>query len=252
MSKKSVHTRAVKRNARAKAKRTSIARGKATPAALQQKKMNKLFDVIGDRPDFDNVLEHAMKQVRKGKVEKSSFKDSSELLDGLKKMTGEVFRMYCYITLVNEMINKQVIVDEIKVDLPGITRKLLEIDNRIGQLVYLTENRTEMEDKFGEGSDLYINTESLDMGTTLQTFADILYEEVARFEPHSLVFEETLSRLADGEAEGDENQRRFKVLQTIAYAYMADISLKDKEAEEQTASELQEDNTGGNNEPVVA
>lgn len=251
MSKKSVHTRAAKRNARAKTKRTEAARGKQTPSALQQKKVNKLFDRIGKRPDFDTVFGEAMRQVKAGKVKQGPIKDSSELVDGLKKMAGEVFRMYSYITLTNELIRKSLIEDTIKIDLPGMTRELLDIDNRIGQLIYLVSNKQDMEDKFGEGSDLYIQTESLDIGTILHSFSDILYEEISRLEPHTLVSEEALSRLSD-EIEGDdENQRRYAVLQRIAYAYMAEIKLADAEAEEAKA-EIQEDVTGGNNPPVAA
>lgn len=244
MSKKSVHTRAAKRNARAKSKRESVARGKQTPSALKQKQANKLFDRIGTRPDFDKVVSEALRQAKSGNVPKSDLKNSADVLAGLKKMTGEVFKMYCYITLVNEMIKKQVIVEDIKFDLPGMTLELMDIDNRIGQMVYLLQNKADMEAKFGDGADFFISTESMEIATIVQNFSDILYEEIARLEPHSLVIEETLSRLAEDVQEENDNARRFKVLQNVAYAYMAEVSLAHK-----AELEAQENNAGGENQP---
>lgn len=247
MSKNSVHNRAAKRNARAKTKRESISRGKATPEAVQKKKMAKLFDAIGDRPDFENVLNHAMKQARKGNVDPNAIRSSNDVVEGLRKMTGEVFKMYCYITLVNEMIAKKVIEETIAIDLPGITRTMIDMDTRIGKLVFMSKNPDP--DGFAEGSELYIQTEALDIATTLQTFTDILYEEIARLEPHTLTIEETLSRLSDEVLEGNESQRRMTVLSQLAYRYLADIKIADDEAAAQKSSALQEDNTGGTNAP---
>lgn len=233
-TKQTAQKHAAKRNARAKAKRVSIARGNAAPSALLKKSLARKFGGGPENINFDKVLESAVRDIKKGKQEEPSFNSFAESVEGLRKVVGEVFKLYCYITLAAELIKQQAIVHELNIDLDGITRDLIGFDTRIGTLMYMAKLSDE-EREPGAGE-----VEMLEIGTALANISDSLYNEITRLEPHSVVIEETISRLAI-EVEGtDDNTKRMQVIQSIAYKYMVALNLADKESEEHPVPEVDE------------
>lgn len=235
MSKKqnaSAQKNAQKRNSRAKAKRASIARGKNAPMA-------RMRNVFGDQPggmDFDNVLNNAVRQINKGNVASgASYNSSDDMLTGVKKAASELFKMYSYLTLVAFMVNKKVIEHTFKIDLDEMSLNLMAMDNKVSRLMMLINDPDT-----DEGA---VATEALDIGTDLQNYADVLYNEIANLEEHSLVIEETINRLSTEVDETDPTKARFKVLETLAYQKLAEVKLAQdaKAATPQPAEEVAEE-----------
>lgn len=223
MSKKqTAQNHAAKRNARAKSKRESIARANASPSAQRKKVTQRLMERLGGNLDFDNVLNNAVKDIKKNKTDDGlKFNNSTDMINGLKKAVGEVFKLYSYITLAVAMIDKGVINHFISMDLDGVTRKLMNFDSRIGTLMYMD---TIPEDEREQGA---LEVECLDIGTSLTDISDNLYNEITRLEPHSLAIEEMIATLAVEVEGGDDNVKRMNVLQAVAYKYMAELKLAD-------------------------
>lgn len=209
---KSSQARATKRNARAKAKKVSANKARTTPSELNKKSFRKEF--TGNRLEFDQVLANAVRDVNKRKEVSSEINSPEEMIVGLQKAAGEVFKLYSYITLV-EALNEQKIIDHpLVIDLFVVSADLINIDKRIQHLVKLLQNDEE---------DAVV-TECLDIGTTLSNYAEELYAEVSRAEKHALIIEETWARLAK-EIEGidDPAQQRLEVLQSFAYQYLTKV-----------------------------
>lgn len=209
---KSSQARATKRNARAKAKKVSANKARTTPSELNKKSFRKEF--TGNRLEFDQVLANAVRDVNKRKEVSSEINSPQEMIVGLQKAAGEVFKLYSYITLV-EALNEQKIIDQpLVIDLFAVSADLINIDKRIQNLVKLLQNDEE---------DAVV-TECLDIGTTLSNYAEELYAEVSRAEKHALIIEETWTRLAK-EIEGidDPAQQRLEVLQSFAYQYLTKV-----------------------------
>ena len=253
MSKKSAATsqkNAAKRNARAKAKATSANKAKQSPMGVAQRKMRGINLSAGN--NFDAVLNQAVRQINKGGDVGSApqFNSTKEVMDGIVKAAGETFKMFCYNAVTKELADSGAIDYNFRIDLNLIGEGMMNIDNRVTRLrAYM--NSPEMDEAaFG--------TEALEIGTLIHAFADELYEEVARMDEHSLVIEETISRLAAELSEGTEAERRARVLTTTAYKLLAAIKLQltpeqvNAENSEKAEEAVQEDNTGDNNEPVVA
>lgn len=210
---KSSQARADKRNARAKAKKLSNNRARSSEKVKAQKAFDRLM--TGDRLEFDQVLANAVRDVNQRKKVDSDISSPQEVVEGLQKTAGEVFKLYCYVTLV-QALNEQKIIDHpLVVDLKGISVDLIRIDQRVQNVVKLVNAGDEEEAVF---------TEALDISNTLQNHAEELYAEVTRSEKHALVIEETLSRLAkDIEGIDDAAQQRLEVLQSLAYQYLAKV-----------------------------
>lgn len=230
MSKKNVaQVKAAKRTARAKTKAVSASKAKAAPRAVQQRKMRAAIKIDGRVSGFDTVLEQAVIDANSGKKAVSEFKNTVELVAGMKKAVSEVFKLYCYVTLAHSLIEKGIITDTLNIDLPVVSRVLMDFDRRIGILDYLNQAPE------GERTPGVIETEALDIGTSLTTVSEELYNAVVLLEPHSLVIEDTITRLAEEVEEGSPNDKRLKVLQTLAYKYLAELITADKAAEEAAA-----------------
>lgn len=234
---------AAKRTVRAKTKKVAAGKMKSRAQALKGKTPKFNYDADG-KLNFDDVLTGAVRDInsrRKGSTTKeieTSIKSAKDVIDGLIKSTTEIFRIYCYVTLVNNLIESSLISHSLKIDLADISKKLIILDGRIGALGKLYPQEEEV-----------IFTEALEIGTEIQNISEELYSEVVRSEEHALVIEEVLSRLAK-EVEGvdDVNKQRFMVLQSIAYRYLAkvkeDIDRESAESskaasEEQTPAEQQ-------------
>lgn len=209
---KSSQARATKRNARAKAKKVSANKARTTPSELSKKSFRKAF--TGDRLEFDQVLANAVRDVNQRKQVSSEITSPEDVVVGLQKTAGEVFKLYSYVTLV-EALNEQKIIDHpLVVDLKGISADLINIDKRVQNVVKLVQ----------AGEEETVFTESLDISTSLQNHAEELYAEVTRSEKHALIIEETLSRLAkDIEGIDDPAQQRVEVLQSFAYQYLTKV-----------------------------
>uniref|UniRef100_A0AAU8L0Y1 Uncharacterized protein n=1 Tax=Pantoea phage Survivor TaxID=3232176 RepID=A0AAU8L0Y1_9CAUD len=243
---------AAKRNARAKAKSASAAKAKQTPMGVAKRKMRGLQMGNGNM-DFDQVLNQALRQAQKGgNGSQPAFNSTEEVMDGIVKAAGETFKLFCYNAVAKELVEQGAIQHTFKADLFEIGSKMLVIDNRVSVLkAYIASP---------EADESVISTETLDIGTTLQNIADELYNEIMALDAHSLVIEETVARLAAEAPEGEDNERRAKVLTAVAYKLLAEIQLAvmDEHPEQLEAKaaedkpEIQEDVTGGNNEPVAA
>ena len=241
---------AAKRNARAKAKSAQAAKAKNSPMGLVKKKMRGLN--IGGQNNFDDVLNQAVSQIGKGGNGSGvTFNSTDEVMDGIVKAAGETFKLFCYNAVAKELADTGAIEHNFRVDLTLMGQAMMVIDNRVTRLrAYMGQDDAD-EGVFG--------TEALDIGTSIQNVADELYEEMARLEDHSLIIEETISRLAAEIPEGEEAERRARVLTRIAYKLLAAIKLDmtpaQIEQEENTPAEdrvIQEDVTGGNNAPEAA
>lgn len=229
-NKNTAQSKAAKRTARAKVKSRSLALAKAAPQAIKQSKMRKAISQSGRVANFDAVLDQAVMDVKNGKEAVSEFKTTGDMIVGIKKAVGEVFKLYCYVTLALELIDSKVIQHDINLPLEEVSRVLMNIDTRIGVIEFMNKTPEEDRDNFA------IETEALDIGTTLTSISEDLYEEVARLETHSLTIEETITRLADEIEEGELPQRRMGVLQSIAYKYLAELQLADAEGSKEVVT----------------
>lgn len=209
---KSSQARATKRNARAKAKKISANKARTTPSELNKKSFYKEF--TGNRLEFDEVLANAVRDINKRKEVSSEFNSPEEMIVGLQKAAGEVFKLYSYITLV-QALNEQKIIDHpLVIDLFAISAELIAIDKRIQNLIKLLQS---------DETDA-VMTECLDIGTIISNYAEELYAEVSRAEKHALVIEETWSRLTEEiENIDDPAQQRLEVLQSLAYRYLTKV-----------------------------
>lgn len=209
---KSTQVRASKRNARAKAKKISANKGRTTPTQLNKKSFRK--SLLGEHYDFDQVLNNAVRDINNRKEVAGEFTSITDVLDGLKKTTAEVFKLYSYITFVQALDKEGLIKHQLVIDIKAISISLISIDKRI-QIVSKLIEADEEETVF---------TEALDISTTLQNYSEELYAEVVRSEEHALTIEESLSRLAkDVEGIDDVNQQRYQVLQRFAYQYLTEV-----------------------------
>jgi hypothetical protein len=209
---KSSQARASKRNARAKAKKISANKARTAPSELRKKNFRSLLS--GDRLEFDQVLGNVVRDINHRKQTEATFESIQDVLAGLKQNTTEVFKLYSYITLLNALIKEKLINFTLVVDLKAISIDLISIDKRIQTMAKLVDADEEEA----------VLTEALDISNTLQNYAEELFAEVSRSETHALVIEEYISRLAD-EITGvdDVNQRRYQVLERIAYIYLGEV-----------------------------
>ena len=241
---------AAKRNARAKAKATSAAKAKNTPMGIAKKKMRGLN--IGGQNNFDDVLNQAVRQIGKGNNGSGvTFNSTQDVLDGIVKAAGETFKLFSYCAVAKELADEGAIQHNFRADLTLLGQAMMVIDNRVTTLMAYMKGEDADEGVFG--------TEALDIGTQIQNIADELYEEMTRMDEHSLVIEETIARLAGEITDGEESERRARVLTRIAYKLLAAIKLDmtpaQVEDEDNTPAEdrvIQEDVTGGDNAPVAA
>lgn len=210
---------AAKRNARSKAKAVSAAKGKNAPMGVARKKMRGL-NINGGGNNFNAVLDQAVRQINKGGNVGSGpqFNSTSEVIAGIVKAAGETFKMFCYAAVAKELADEGAIEHNFRADISTIGEGMMLVDNRVTRLRYFLESP-----EFDEGA---FGTEALEIGTIIHGMADELYEEVARMDEHSLVIEETISRLASELPEGEEAERRAKVLSACAYKLLAAIKLQ--------------------------
>lgn len=250
MSKKSTATsqkNAAKRNARSKAKTTSANKAKQSPMGVAKRKMRGIN--LNGANNFDAVLDQAVRQIKKGGNVGSEpqFNSTDEVMAGITKAAGETFKMFCYNALAKELADKGAIEHNFRVDLTMIGQGMMNIDNRVSTLrAYLNSPEAD-EGVFG--------TEALEIGTLIHGFADELYDEVARMDEHSLIIEETIARLAAELPEGSEQERRARVLSTIAYKLLAAIKLQMTPAEVEAENDeavAQKNNTGESTQPAAA
>lgn len=212
----STQNRAAKRNARAKAKRISANKGRAAPKAVANRETRRLARRLGSyHMDFDSVLNNAMRDINSGKGNlDTTINSPTEMVEGLKRNIGEVFKFFSYVVLLKGMVEKKIIEHTLVIDLKPIALDLIDIDSRVSRLMpLLAANEEEA-----------VVTECLDIATAIQNYADALYAEIERAEPHSLVIEETISTLGT-EVEGDPSpaERSAKVLNALAYNYLATV-----------------------------
>ncbi|EBY9764043.1 hypothetical protein D5W64_13095 [Salmonella enterica subsp. enterica serovar Saintpaul] len=223
---KSAQNKHAKRNARAKQKRQQVARGKAAPEAIKKRRIRAMLNANGTIPDFDAALENAVMDIKKGKSVESEFKDTTDMLEGLKRAVGEVFKLYCYVTLANYLIEAGAIQHELTIDLEEASRVLMNFDTRIGTIQFLN-NEPDPE------TELAIQTEALDIGTNLGQISEMLYQEVTRLEVHGPIMEDTIARLTKEIPEDvtDPAARYSKALEAVAHDYLYKLMIRDKEAE---------------------
>lgn len=209
---KSSQARATKRNARAKAKKISANKARTSPSQLDKRSFRRAFD--GEHLNFNQVLSNAVRDINQRKQVAGEITSTLDVLRGLQKTAGEVFKLYSYVTLVQALVEQNVFEHRLVIDLKAISLDLINIDGRV-------QNVSKLIDK---GEEEAVFTEALDISTSLQNHAEELYAEVTRSEPHALVIEESLSRLAK-EVEGvdDSNAQRSEVLQTLAYQYLSKV-----------------------------
>ena len=208
--------RAAKRNARAKAKRISGNKARSAPKAVAARETKRLVRKLGGHHmEFESVLENAVRNINKGgKPLETTINSPTEMVEGLKRNIGEVFKFFSYVVLLKNMVEKQIIEHTLVIDLKPIALDLIHIDSRVSRLIPL----------LGANEEEAVVTECLDIATTIQNYADELYAEITRAEPHSLVIEETIDSLGT-EVEGEMSyaERSAKVLNALAYNYLATI-----------------------------
>ena len=71
-----------------------------------------------------------------------------------------------------------------------------------------------------------VMVESMDIGTDLTNYTELLYADVVRSEVHSLVIEDTINRLAKEVEIEVEGEPRLHVLSSIAYKRLAEVATK--------------------------
>lgn len=222
MSKKntaSSQKRAAKRNARTKTVQKSANRNQHTNSAKAEKLIRSLRNHSG-HPDFDNVLKQAVRGVNKnlksGETPEVTFNTKEELMAGIKKAVSEVFKLYSYVTVAEQLIEKQVIQHEIKMDLYAQSLNLVSLDKRISRMELISDEAA-------------WQVEALEIGTLLEAYSDNIYNEVARLEPFGITIEETITRLAEEVEDGDTTEKRRVVLESIAYSYLHKAMVKYQE-----------------------
>lgn len=213
MSKKvtaSSQKRAAKRNSRAKAVQKSANRNQHSRSGKAEKLIRALRNQSG-HPDFDNVLQQAVhginKGIKDGKTEEVTFNTKEELMAGIKKAVSEVFKLYSYVTVAQQLIDNGAIEHTIAMDLYAQSLNLVSLDKRISRMDLLADEQA-------------WQVEALEIGTLLEAYSDNIYKEVARLEPHGLILEETINRLAEEVEEGDAANKRRIVLESVAYSYL--------------------------------
>jgi len=218
---KSNQARSVKRNARAKAKKLSANKARATPTKAYGRSLRAALN--GDRLQFDDVLGDLVTDINRRKNVDSDINSVQDVLAGMKKMTGDVFKLFTYATLIDAIITNGLLEDYVlEVDLKATALELISIDKRVQAMIVMAQQ--------GEEDALY--TEALDISTTLSNYTQELYAEVVRSEKHALTIEGTLDNLAAALTEIDSpDQRRNEVMSTLAYQYLDRVN---KEAQETT------------------
>lgn len=211
---KSAQARAAKRNARAKQKQTAAAKARVSPKTLQTKKFRAELSKIGIQGmNFDKVLNNAVRDANKGKEVETTLNSPEEVIEALKKNTGELFKLYCYVIFAEALVSKKTIEHTFTVDIDAMSASLIDLDKRISLLPRM----------LGVDEDA-VMTEALDIGTTIAGFSDELYAEVSLLESSALIIEECLNRLAaDVTEEEDEGKRRTLVLSTLAYKRLNEV-----------------------------
>lgn len=227
--KNAAQKRALKRNARAKAKSISIAKGRNAPAAVADRESRRLARALGGtKLNFDDVLTNAVRQVNKGTNVEGEFKSPQEMLEGLKRNIGEVFKLYSYVAFVEALKNKQAFEHKLVIDIENISLSLIDIDRRFSHLDALLA--ADEEDA--------VMTEALDIGIQIQNISEELYSEIVRSEKYALIIEEAMDRLAEEVTDvTDVNQKRNRVLSTIAYQLLSEVQIKNTKKEESESSE---------------
>ncbi|UQT03454.1 hypothetical protein YUBABA_02520 [Serratia phage vB_SmaM-Yubaba] len=248
MSKKNIaQAKAAKRTARAKAKAKSVAKAKATPQAIKHRQLRGALNADGRIADFDTVLENAVLDINKRKQVQSEFKNSTDMIKGIKEAIGQVFKLYCYVTLGKTLADSGAMQHEVQIPLDDISRVLMNFDSRIGRLEYMNQTPEDQRD------DVAIETEAFDIGTNLANISEDLYGEVARMEKHSLIMEEAISRMSLEITEGSPEERRMRALQAVAYKYLAELKLHDAkvEKEQREAAEAEQHLSGVDEAPSI-
>lgn len=215
---KSAQKRAQKRNARAKQKSTSNAKARNTPTAVAARERRRVAGKLGGfNLDFDTVLSNAVRQVNNGTKElETDIKTPEDMINGIKRNIGEVFKLFSYVVLLNGMIEKKIIDYTLSIDLKAVALDLIDIDSRVSRLLVLLKANEEEA----------LVTECLDIGTAIQNHSSDLYIEVTRSEPHALVIEETLSSLRETITEDvTEGEKTAMVLKALSYDYLAKVSI---------------------------
>lgn len=228
---KSAIARSAKRNARAKSKKTSSAKAKVAPKALKDKSFRKKFGSAFGNADFDQILSRAVKDINKGTNElETSIKNPTDMVVGLKKNIGELFKLYAYVTLIDKLHKESIISSGITMDLRNISLSLIDIDRRVIQMGKLLESNEEEA----------VVTEALEIGTLLQQYSEELHTEVMAAEPNALDIEESLDKLANEfDPNGEINLVRKTVLQNNAYQYLDAFYKELNPATEQTQPETE-------------
>lgn len=229
--------RSAKRNARSKSIVKASNRSKQTNTAKAEKLIRKIRSKNKHLSDFDNVLNQAVRDINKGKKSQEiKFNTPDDLISGIKQAVSSVFKLYAYITLANKMIENGTIKHEIKIGLEDVSLVLISLDKRVRDLEGLKEDEQSL------------NTEALEIGTDLSTFADIFQGEIDRLEVFGDVIENTINKVTeevpDEEAPTFGDKRRV-VLESIAYEYLNSVMAKaasenvanDEDAKETPAEE---------------
>lgn len=205
---KTTQARAAKRNARAKSKQTSAAKARANPANVQKRKIQAVMKKHGlGRMDFDDVLNNAVRDVNKGKKVETTITTPEEMIQGMKDAGQEVFKLYSYITFAEALNEKGIISYKPALDLKEISVNLMNMDNQISRL----------QSMLGVQEEEVVMTEALDIGTSLQNYAEELYAEVKLLEPLGIEIEAALEKLASEEKDLDIDKARIAVLSAFAY-----------------------------------
>jgi len=229
----SAHTRAAKRNARAKAKRVSNAKARNAPSAVisrdRRRKANKLG---GFSMEFDRLLDEAVKRINEHPQEllDTEIKNPQDMVAALGKTTSETFKLFSYVALVDSLIESKAIDHQLEVNLAEVGNEMVEIDRRIGATVQLLNVDEEA-----------LAVEALDLGTKISSIANQLYQEVERAEPFAFIIEETLAkyaaRITDKET---QEERNADALQAFAYKFLVKNVIQPKlesDVESETAEE---------------
>lgn len=209
----SAHTRAAKRNARAKAKRVSNAKARNTPTAITNRGRNRSANKLdGFSLEFDRLLDEAVKRINQRPEEllDTEIKNPQDMVVALGKTTGETFKLFSYVALVNSLIESKAIDHQLEMNLAEVGNEMVEIDRRIGATVQLLDLDEEA-----------LAVEALDLGTKISSIANQLYQEVERAEPFAFIIEETLAKYAAKITDKEtQEERNADALQAFAYEFL--------------------------------
>ncbi|QDH47132.1 hypothetical protein PQC07_gp203 [Aeromonas phage D3] len=138
--------------------------------------------------------------------------DKGAMIQGCRKSTTEVFRMFSYLAAAKSLVDQGRIEFEFKLDLDQCAADIAALDRRVIRLNVLVE-----------GEDDVFGYELMDIGSTLENLGSVIYDEVSRLEPQALVLDSYINHaaqqvVADPENEiADLKQANQTVLQSLAY-----------------------------------